>query len=459
MESKYLINAEYTPDKISQVGQNEIFVFGSNLAGRHLGGAARAAVMRFGAIMGQGEGLQGNSYAIPTMQGGVETIRPYVDRFIHFAKTHPEFIFYVTKIGCGIAGFNIEEIAPLFSDAIGIHNIRLPKEFVEAIEQNLALCHTDTITHAYGVTRTFADLIIARNEDSPFTSPEAVLEYLRQYFVRFQETGDEVAFMAVRTFWCIMHEDKVYTDGKLNVEMLRKKIFNFDSYVGDFNEAYALYCKEKICNAVATFNEFRRYTDAQDVIEDLSKTGLTSFSHCGPNEPGYLISPLYAGQGYPLRFFAIFIRDNWKKIAPKGRLDASLLNEYMFDKHERGIRKYGLDAVIRHDYENDGPCHPEVYFPKVIGSGPVYVEEDDRKLVRSCGEGKGPNSIPNYLESEMAMSLLKDDPQYIQVAGYYLPKSDITLPVYGRYQGKIEFADESEKRRFIDNLVRRKSGC
>ena len=122
-----------TPNHISQLAANEIFVFGSNLQGHHFGGAARIANEKFGAIFGQGVGLQGQSYAIPTMQGGVETIRPYVDEFIEFAKLHPELIFYVTRIGCGIAGFKDSEIAPLFRGAIGIENIALPQSFMDVI--------------------------------------------------------------------------------------------------------------------------------------------------------------------------------------------------------------------------------------------------------------------------------------------------------------------------------------
>lgn len=125
-----MYNREFTPERISNLKPNEIFVFGSNLAGMHGGGAAWIAYQRFGAIMGQGVGLQGQSYAIPTMQGGVETIKPYVDEFIEFAKAHPELKFLVTKIGCGIAGFREDEIAPLFYHAIGCKNIVLPKEFV-----------------------------------------------------------------------------------------------------------------------------------------------------------------------------------------------------------------------------------------------------------------------------------------------------------------------------------------
>lgn len=122
-----------TPEFIRDLKPNEIFVFGSNLQGAHGGGAARLAYERFGAIMGQGVGLQGQSYGIPTMQGGVETIKPYVDEFIAFAKQHPEMTFLVTKIGCGIAGFRIDEIAPLFAGAIDVENVYLPQDFWEKL--------------------------------------------------------------------------------------------------------------------------------------------------------------------------------------------------------------------------------------------------------------------------------------------------------------------------------------
>ncbi len=115
-----------TSELITSLQPNEIFVFGSNLAGMHGGGAAYIAYRKFGAIMGQGVGLQGQSYGIPTMQGGVETIKPYVDDFIEFAKAHPELTFLVTRIGCGIAGFTNEEIAPLFAEAHEVENIVLP---------------------------------------------------------------------------------------------------------------------------------------------------------------------------------------------------------------------------------------------------------------------------------------------------------------------------------------------
>ena len=124
----------YTPGMIAELRPDEVFVFGSNLEGMHGGGAARAAFKNFGAVMGCGVGLRGQSYAIPTMQGGVETIAPYVDQFIAFAKEHSELFFYVTRIGCGIAGFRDRDIAPLFASAVGMENICLPESFLKVLQ-------------------------------------------------------------------------------------------------------------------------------------------------------------------------------------------------------------------------------------------------------------------------------------------------------------------------------------
>ena len=106
-----------------------IFVFGSNLAGRHGKGAALTAYRNFGAIYGQGIGLQGNSYAIPTKDEGLKTlpiqkIQKYVSNFLKFAKLNPEMTFQVTRVGCGLAGYEDADIAPLFADAP--ENCQLP---------------------------------------------------------------------------------------------------------------------------------------------------------------------------------------------------------------------------------------------------------------------------------------------------------------------------------------------
>lgn len=126
-------NKEYygnrvTPHYIDHLEPNQVFVFGSNAAGTHAGGAARQAVEQFGAIPGQGEGLQGQSYAIPTMEG-LDNMREAIERFLRFANMHRELQFLVTRIGCGKAGYDDSDVAPLFTHAIKSENVALPESF------------------------------------------------------------------------------------------------------------------------------------------------------------------------------------------------------------------------------------------------------------------------------------------------------------------------------------------
>ena len=120
----------FTPEQITDLAPGEVFVFGSNAEGRHAGGAAVFAWQNCGAVWGVGEGLHGQSYAIPTMGSLAETVAA-VGRFLLVAKSHPWLTFLVTKIGTGIAGWPVEEIAPLFAERLP--NVVLPREFAEAL--------------------------------------------------------------------------------------------------------------------------------------------------------------------------------------------------------------------------------------------------------------------------------------------------------------------------------------
>jgi len=126
-----------TPNKIEKLRRNQIFVFGSNTFGNHSGGAAMKA-LEFGAIMGNPVGIQGNTYAIPTViLGGkrmkLRHIKREVKKFIKYAKANPRKQFLVTEIGCGIAGFTPLDIAPMFTKALNIPNIILPYTFINTI--------------------------------------------------------------------------------------------------------------------------------------------------------------------------------------------------------------------------------------------------------------------------------------------------------------------------------------
>lgn len=134
-ESSAGYNRRFTPELITKdnLGQDEIFVFGSNRDGMHGAGAAATASRYFGAIWGKGEGIQGRSYAIPTIPDDLRKIKKCVETFIAYAKEHKDKVFLVTRLGCGIAGHTEEEIAPLFTDAINVKNIILPEGFVKVI--------------------------------------------------------------------------------------------------------------------------------------------------------------------------------------------------------------------------------------------------------------------------------------------------------------------------------------
>ena len=139
-----------TPNEIKSLKSNEVFVFGSNVQGEHVGGAAKFAYDKFGAIMGEGVGFQGQSYAIPTcvrfsaLNGNRFTmpfksaneIKPYVNSLECDVKYFTNKRFYVTKIGCGIAGFSIEDIARLFEPLKKYKNVYLPIEFWEEYDKD-----------------------------------------------------------------------------------------------------------------------------------------------------------------------------------------------------------------------------------------------------------------------------------------------------------------------------------
>lgn len=129
-----------TPNNITSLGHNEVFVFGSNLAGIHGKGAAALAHKKFGAVRGVGVGIQGKSYAIPTKDFqlkplSLDTISWYVNGFIEFISNHQELEFLVTRVGCGLAGYKDSDIAPLFRDCIHYQNVSLPQEWLDILPQ------------------------------------------------------------------------------------------------------------------------------------------------------------------------------------------------------------------------------------------------------------------------------------------------------------------------------------
>ncbi len=137
----YNMNERITPENITHLPDDYIFVFGSNQSGRHGKGAAKTA-LGWGARWGQACGLQGKTYGIPTKDSNIKRtltiieIKPYVDEFIEFAKKNSGLTFLVTEIGCGLAGLKPKDVAPLFKEAIDVKNIYLPARFWHKLKAN-----------------------------------------------------------------------------------------------------------------------------------------------------------------------------------------------------------------------------------------------------------------------------------------------------------------------------------
>lgn len=132
--------ARIADNNITRLDKNQIFVFGSNLSGRHGKGAAKTA-LKWGAVWGQAEGLQGRTYGIPTKNASITktldllSIGKFVENFILFAKNNPELTFLVTEIGCGLAGLKPRQVAPLFKNCEHLENVYLPETFINKLNK------------------------------------------------------------------------------------------------------------------------------------------------------------------------------------------------------------------------------------------------------------------------------------------------------------------------------------
>jgi len=128
-----------TPDKITELEKHQVFVFGSNKSGAHVGGAAKLA-LHWGARWGEYHGLYGQTYAIPTKgHSAIGTlplieIKPYANVFLYESQKDPEKEFLVTEIGCGLAGLTPQNVAPMFAKAMELDNVILPQRFIDVIE-------------------------------------------------------------------------------------------------------------------------------------------------------------------------------------------------------------------------------------------------------------------------------------------------------------------------------------
>jgi uncharacterized protein (DUF1810 family) len=444
----------YTPEQITSLKHDEVFVFGSNLEGMHGGGAARAARIRFGAIMGQGTGLQGQSYAIPTMHGGVADIRPYVDEFIQFATEHYDLYFYVTRIGCGIAGFKDEEIAPLFAAAIKLENVCLPKSFEEIIRNAVP---QELMTMVHGQMHTFIDLLKELNKRDPIKSADDAVHRLEKIMQANIRRGDEVAFTAMRTIWCLIARAESKGVQGVDIEKLEQDMMEFHNdsecmRVESIKDILYSYSVAKMIKYIQFTNEFMRYKSYDEIQQALMSIG---FSHCSENDPDYY----YSFNPYTFNQLDCIMQEEWNNISDGDILNNEKLEHVFFGRFESMTKQHGLPETINLAYESY--CSENIKRPRFQKDatvwGPIY-RINGSNIEKGCSDF----SIEDEsFEMRFAKRLLANHPAYEMIGNehrswledtYYVPKEDFTLPVYSEVLGKLEFASQEEKERKINEL-------
>lgn len=215
--------AAYTPEFVESLKDGQVFVFGSNLIGYHSGGASLVAMQRFGAVWGQAEGPQGQCYAIPVDIRGeaVENVSAYmkrhIDKFLSYAKAHPELSFLVIRVGCGNAGFDEEFVAPFFKEIMQMDNVSLPKSFVEILKRGETEKKDNTKQRVF-------NLIILDESGSMATIAKQAVSGLNETFQTIRnaqkEHQEQQHFISFVTFnsariKSVMNRQKVESDKKM----------------------------------------------------------------------------------------------------------------------------------------------------------------------------------------------------------------------------------------------------
>ena len=364
----------FTPRKIKSLAPNEVFVFGSNLAGRHAGGAAKVATRFFGAIYGQGVGMQGQSYAIPTMHGGVDVITPYVHEFIDYARRHGDKLFFVTRIGCGIAGFTDEEIAPLFKDALMLNNVCLPESFVEVL--NDYQIPKSYKIREYGMTRTLADIVKVLNREKRYADFGALVKDLDTVFEDFVRRGTVTSETIDLLKWILQrNEGELFNGGFFDIEKLDELLNDREGVTTELKSILKRREFAKLVYIIQLLNKKKKYASSQDVIDDIFRLHQNRDWWNVFNENGSILNILKYG-----------LRHIWDSITVEGVLQNDLLEQKMFEEHNLKVKRSGLASVLKSDYR-DNSCHATI-LPLKPGTGPVYRRTNSfPPIVKACGEG------------------------------------------------------------------------
>lgn len=321
-----------------------------------------------------------------------------------------------------------------------------------------------------GQCQTFADVIAALNDNNHYSNIVELLHDFETVMKEYTERGT-VDVDSVAVFENILSNDifakKLFKKGTLNLNIFRGlTLHQFIVKSGTrFEEIYRYRASSKIFILAKTLNDICHYTDAQlfkdDFLGIISGRLFHSSNHV-------MDDPIHCGN-WPIDWFVSGLNHQWNNMLVNGILSNELMYKVMFEEHERKLMQYGIEYVLEKDFEAQGPCHPEVFYPKAEGTAPIYVkDETSRKYLVACGEGKGPRGGHELYEMELVKPILEREVKqgkYIFVKrkvqdetvinrGMYVPFGTVDKPVFVEYFGRLHFASKKAKKEFIEHYLK-----
>lgn len=401
----------YTPELVESLKDNQVFVFGSNLIGYHSGGASLVAMQRFGAVWGQAEGQQGQCYAIPVDIRGeaVENVSAYmkrhIDKFLAYAKAHPELYFLVIRVGCGNAGFDEEFVAPFFKEAVKMDNVSLPKSFVEILKRSEASKKDDSKQRVFnliildesGSMQSIAKQAVSGLNETFQTIRNAQKEHQeQQHFISF------VTFNSAR-IKSVMNRQKVESDKKLKwtdykpddctplFDAMGRSLNNLKNHVSDEDVVLVTIITDGYENASREYSG----RDIKNLVAELKAKGWI-FAYIGTNQD---VDAVADDMGIRNRMCYDYSPEGAQAVI---NLDRSSKRAF----YDRLSRK-GRHFLVEEEYDYFNPSEDDDDEPEREPD----ITWDVNDGVSSQSEGNSDNSKKNEEETDLQQDSTRADPE------------------------------------------------
>jgi hypothetical protein len=268
----------------------------------------------------------------------------------------------------------------------------------------------------YGQVQTLCDIIKAANEEKHFKSTQEVFEGISPIMARYIKRGTIGELTRQHIQAGLLNDESLFRDGQLDCDALRKKLL--ESITTDKDDKFESIMAQrdvfKFVGLLMYFNCFRKYTSVEQIREDFCQHLFNEEKTDGDLSKSWLNDKMFfcfpmGGHAYPYFSFFWALESLWKSVSDEnGVLDNEKLQKKMIDEYQTCKKEMGLEALVDAHYSDDGPCHPEVFFPNTEDFyGPVLVAvENERKYIESCGEGKGPNRYPYRYEQALLQRII-----------------------------------------------------